>query len=867
MTRQAVLMQHQQPTGSPLSTGILQRKCTSCGQHKLGGGTCAECSEEQLLVSKLPTLQAKLRISSPHDQYEQEAERIANQTMQGATVKQVDRPTPYYDDNDLSTYEVTEGANVGTNNSHAASSFESLLNSKQGSGHLLPGKVRNVMESQFGYDFSNVRLHSDTDAAQMNRQIRSKAFTHQHNIFFAEGEYNPDSYAGRHLLAHELVHVVQQQETRTRSSSGISNISHQPLLQRQDEQGGQGGAPPSGTGQRGSDPGPPLTEQAQEQSPPTSSSQAEEILPGRVQQVTISCPDSLIIFSTTTSRYPYRLTECQPPSAGLGTYKASVSVAGNNIHLTFPTLDGEIFNFGYSILPGQENPATLLANQRSVETLFVDSLHLRPHQPGCMSFDPYPPPTISAPGSSLGVELPERIELVREQTISPRALFEPLDFGPRTVFTKRIFLAELGWIDINGIVEADITSELNGSYGPVVIDNLCFIRTLGNGQLAARGRLAAQAGLNAQVVATGTFTVAGDFLSIFRVAALEGGLTATGTASANADLSATLELIRSAPPNRGFSATGQVELALGGELGFDLDATAGLRLLGVEIWRNTWDLADANIAIGWRGGVELSRDLGVRLLPGGFEHGLTAESVNGSGGSGRRGRRGRSVSIPDMIDRLMALDPTRSVKTPPDQSDIVSGPVCPQSRIRARTVGTRAHEVLGSMFENRSAGRFSEVRIPFSSGRPFRSIDPTEPRGNWGRADLVEVVEEDATTKRIRIGEIKPMNHEGLAAGVHEVFNQYGPKVVDNGANCALPRESQEQVDRNFCDDIDAQGQTVVLDDSGVSWSPNPNEFTMRLEREMRMLGKQIQAGVTGYKCLGWVPPSASPGSSAAEDE
>ncbi|WP_240345196.1 DUF4157 domain-containing protein [Flavobacterium sp. CLA17] len=90
------------------------------------------------------------------------------------------------------------------------SNLESTLNSSKGGGSPLSGKVKTEMESGIGADFSNVRIHNDSSAVQMNKQLGAQAFATGNNIYFNEGKYNPNSQSGKHLLAHELTHTVQQ---------------------------------------------------------------------------------------------------------------------------------------------------------------------------------------------------------------------------------------------------------------------------------------------------------------------------------------------------------------------------------------------------------------------------------------------------------------------------------------------------------------------------------------------------------------------------------------------------------------------------------------------------------------------------------
>lgn len=89
-------------------------------------------------------------------------------------------------------------------------SLESRLNNSSGRGKKLTGKTKNEMESGFGSDFSNVNIHTDQNAAQMSQELGAKAFAHGNDIYFNKGQYNPESSEGKHLLAHELTHTIQQ---------------------------------------------------------------------------------------------------------------------------------------------------------------------------------------------------------------------------------------------------------------------------------------------------------------------------------------------------------------------------------------------------------------------------------------------------------------------------------------------------------------------------------------------------------------------------------------------------------------------------------------------------------------------------------
>jgi phage-related protein len=87
---------------------------------------------------------------------------------------------------------------------------EQRLHSSSGKGSSMPAPVRTEMESAFGTDFSNVRIHTNSEAVGLNNDLHAQAFTHGSDIYFNEGKYNPGSSDGKKLLAHELTHTIQQ---------------------------------------------------------------------------------------------------------------------------------------------------------------------------------------------------------------------------------------------------------------------------------------------------------------------------------------------------------------------------------------------------------------------------------------------------------------------------------------------------------------------------------------------------------------------------------------------------------------------------------------------------------------------------------
>jgi outer membrane protein OmpA-like peptidoglycan-associated protein len=199
-------------------------------------------------------IQAKLKVSNPSDEYEHEADRIADQvmrmpddaaapprlsryslttTVQRACAKCEDeeeapglqRKAADESDEDL------EARGKVENGKHSDSKVAAQVESLRVGGEVLPATVRNFFEPRFGRDFSLVRVHTGSLAAESVGGVRALAYTVGRNIVFGAGQYSPDTNQGRHLLAHELAHTVQQGWGRGLEQSGNDhkeNIAPRP---------------------------------------------------------------------------------------------------------------------------------------------------------------------------------------------------------------------------------------------------------------------------------------------------------------------------------------------------------------------------------------------------------------------------------------------------------------------------------------------------------------------------------------------------------------------------------------------------------------------------------------------------------------
>jgi len=136
-------------------------------------------------------LQCRPRVSDPQDPAEQQAEQVAAKVARAPA-----RSAP-------------SGASGGHAHQEAAPDVLAQIQSA-GSGAQLPRATRDQMEPRFGADFGAVRVHSDSRAHALAQVLDARAFTFGSEIFFAKGEFAPESDEGKYLIAHELTHVVQQ---------------------------------------------------------------------------------------------------------------------------------------------------------------------------------------------------------------------------------------------------------------------------------------------------------------------------------------------------------------------------------------------------------------------------------------------------------------------------------------------------------------------------------------------------------------------------------------------------------------------------------------------------------------------------------
>jgi hypothetical protein len=104
----------------------------------------------------------------------------------------------------------------------------------EGNGQPMDSDTRRFAENNFGRNLGDVRVHTDSQAGASADALQADAFTTGRDIYFAPGRYAPSTAEGRHLLIHEITHVIQQADGRT-SAPGVARKPKDPIaVQPQD---------------------------------------------------------------------------------------------------------------------------------------------------------------------------------------------------------------------------------------------------------------------------------------------------------------------------------------------------------------------------------------------------------------------------------------------------------------------------------------------------------------------------------------------------------------------------------------------------------------------------------------------------------
>jgi len=215
------------------SSATTSTTATQTPQHPFFGKSGRDSFFAPAGRTAAPAVQRKMTLSKPGDKLEQDADKMADRVMrmpappakeeklQRQAEDRLPRQAMPEEKIRRKEEEKLQKAPAGDErlprkgNDGAAPTVSDGVQSAvrsgaSGGGEPLSNEVRSYMEPRFGADFGNVRVHNDAESARLGNQLEARAFTYQNHVFFSRDQYQPGTSEGKHLLAHELGHTVQQ---------------------------------------------------------------------------------------------------------------------------------------------------------------------------------------------------------------------------------------------------------------------------------------------------------------------------------------------------------------------------------------------------------------------------------------------------------------------------------------------------------------------------------------------------------------------------------------------------------------------------------------------------------------------------------
>jgi peptidoglycan hydrolase-like protein with peptidoglycan-binding domain len=180
----------------------VQRKCAECEGEEKAQRKAGDKEEEKL--QRAPEKKEEEKVQRTPEKKEEEKVQRAPEKKEEEKVQRV----PEKEEEEQEKIQKKEAATTTTAApAHTAANY---IGSIHGKGQPMDKHTQSFYESRIGADFSNVKIHTGQEAAQSAKDINAQAYTYGNHIVFNEGKYQPETSAGKHLLAHELTHVVQQ---------------------------------------------------------------------------------------------------------------------------------------------------------------------------------------------------------------------------------------------------------------------------------------------------------------------------------------------------------------------------------------------------------------------------------------------------------------------------------------------------------------------------------------------------------------------------------------------------------------------------------------------------------------------------------
>ena len=193
---------------------VLNRKCNHCEADEKTVRRMAENKEEEKLHKSADKKDEEVQRAADKKE-EEKLQKSADKKEE----KELNRVTDKKEEEKTIAKKEAAATNAGLANT---SNYIRSLNSK---GSELPKETQHFFGERMGYDFSNVKIHTGTEAEKSTKEVNAKAYCVDNNIVFNKGQFNPTSSEGKKLLAHELTHVMQQQDAEPSVLNRVAQLT------------------------------------------------------------------------------------------------------------------------------------------------------------------------------------------------------------------------------------------------------------------------------------------------------------------------------------------------------------------------------------------------------------------------------------------------------------------------------------------------------------------------------------------------------------------------------------------------------------------------------------------------------------------
>jgi len=468
------------------------------------------------------------------------------------------------------------------------------------------------METGFGREFSRVRVHTGTQAAESAHSVGAHAYAVGPDIVFGHGRYNPGSAEGRDLLAHELAHFVQEP---ARPAPGTDLLVGRP------DDAVEHRAAAAARGIRAVSPGPVrlgsvpqrgtrLRRQPDPQAPAAGAPPQQQT--GFVERLVVECkdpedrkrgqPEGTLTMVTAGGSHIFEMRRCRVPA---GQYTATIAHKDHWASITLHT--GESLEVDVSKAQhkrGFRSPAELLAGQDQVPV------------------DVHPAGVATLIEEAEASEEPSECLYPKENrdVIDRQPLDYPLfDYEPEPVllWARPLPLGPFGLLNCDLKVGGSAKAGTKGYYGPGTLHDLCLAKVLAHpqGMIEGHAKFTFPARVDLFVDLEGWVKLDAEVGIPYLPGGIELGHVG-GKLGVHGNVALDL-LVKTDTKVFYEVATRQVTLA--GDIGADavvaftlgIDAEVGLAVLGFNLWSTEWHWEPVNETLDWHAGMTIGKDLGV----------------------------------------------------------------------------------------------------------------------------------------------------------------------------------------------------------------------------------------------------------------